>query len=75
MLAYLCVINNPADDLRLRRIINEPARGIGDTTVETAPGPSPRRQGMSLCTRSSARGRAIPELQQRRREADGSSPT
>ena len=23
MLSYLCVINNPADDLRLRRIINE----------------------------------------------------
>ena len=26
MLAYLCVINNPTDDLRLRRIINVPAR-------------------------------------------------
>ncbi|MBO4694034.1 MAG: UvrD-helicase domain-containing protein [Clostridia bacterium] len=33
ILAYLCVINNPADDLRLTRIINEPARGIGVTTV------------------------------------------
>ena len=33
VLAYLCLINNPADDLRLARIINEPARGIGDTTV------------------------------------------
>ncbi|MCI8594554.1 MAG: UvrD-helicase domain-containing protein [Oscillospiraceae bacterium] len=36
MLAYLCVLNNPDDDLRLRRIINVPARGIGDRTVETA---------------------------------------
>ncbi len=36
MLAYLCVINNPADDLRLRRIINKPARGIGAKTVEQA---------------------------------------
>lgn len=36
MLAYLCVINNPDDDLRLRRIINTPTRGIGATTVETA---------------------------------------
>ncbi len=36
MLAYLCVINNPHDDLRLRRIINTPTRGIGATTVETA---------------------------------------
>ncbi len=36
MLSYLCVINNPMDDLRLRRIINVPARGIGGTTVERA---------------------------------------
>ena len=36
MLAYLCVLNNPLDDLRLRRIINNPARGIGGTTVEKA---------------------------------------
>ena len=36
MLAYLCVINHPSDDLRLRRIINVPARGIGGKTLETA---------------------------------------
>lgn len=34
MLAYLCVINNRADDLRLRRIINNPPRGIGAKTLE-----------------------------------------
>lgn len=36
MLAYLWVIQNPADDLRLRRIINVPARGIGVRTLEMA---------------------------------------
>lgn len=36
MLAYLCVINSPEDDLRLRRIINTPVRGIGDRTIEQA---------------------------------------
>lgn len=35
-IAYLSVINNPSDDLRLKRIINEPKRGIGDTTVNKA---------------------------------------
>ena len=34
MLAYLCVINNTSDDLRLRRIVNVPARGIGGKTLE-----------------------------------------
>ena len=36
MLSYLCVINNRKDDLRLRRIINNPPRGIGAKTLETA---------------------------------------
>ena len=36
VLAYLQLINNNNDDLRLRRIINEPKRAIGDTTVNHA---------------------------------------
>lgn len=36
MTAYLQVINNPHDDIRLRRIINKPKRQIGETTVEKA---------------------------------------
>ena len=34
MIAYLNVINNQSDSLSLGRIINVPARGIGDTTLE-----------------------------------------
>jgi DNA helicase-2/ATP-dependent DNA helicase PcrA len=36
MLSYLCVINNRNDDLRLRRIINTPPRGLGAKTMEIA---------------------------------------
>ena len=36
VLSYLQFIANPNDDLRLKRIINEPKRGIGDTTVNNA---------------------------------------
>jgi len=31
VISYFAVINNPADNLRLQRIINVPKRGIGDT--------------------------------------------
>lgn len=34
ILAYLQTINNVFDDFSLRRIINTPARGIGETTIE-----------------------------------------
>lgn len=36
MLSYLCVIHNRSDDLRLKRIINNPPRGLGAKTLETA---------------------------------------
>ncbi len=36
VLAYLQVVNNPNDNIRLKRIINEPKRGIGETTISKA---------------------------------------
>lgn len=35
MVSYLAVINNRTDDLRLKRIINNPPRGLGAKTIET----------------------------------------
>lgn len=34
MLAYLSVINNPSDAIRMRRIINTPKRGIGEASFD-----------------------------------------
>ena len=34
IMAYLRVLDNPADEVSLKRIINVPARGIGNTTVD-----------------------------------------
>lgn len=34
LIAYMRALVNPDDDVSVRRVINEPKRGIGDTTVE-----------------------------------------
>ncbi len=34
IIAYLRILNNPADDMALRRIINVPKRAIGDTALK-----------------------------------------
>ncbi len=34
IIAYLCVLVNPSDSIRLRRIINQPKRKIGETTID-----------------------------------------
>ena len=36
LIAYLRLIQNPADNVSLKRIINVPKRGIGDATLDTA---------------------------------------
>lgn len=46
-IAYLRVINNPDDTVSLRRIINEPKRGIGDATLDKA-AVLAEEQGVSL---------------------------
>jgi DNA helicase-2/ATP-dependent DNA helicase PcrA len=33
-MAYLSVLDNPSDEISLRRIINQPRRGIGDASVD-----------------------------------------
>ncbi len=33
VLAYLRVLNNPADEVSLKRVINMPKRGVGDTSI------------------------------------------
>ncbi|HEY1334909.1 MAG TPA: UvrD-helicase domain-containing protein, partial [Myxococcaceae bacterium] len=47
VLAYLKVLANPADEVSLLRIVNVPARGIGDVTVEHLVGHA-RSRGLPL---------------------------
>jgi DNA helicase-2/ATP-dependent DNA helicase PcrA len=35
LIAYLRTINNPNDEISLKRIVNTPTRGIGDTSIKT----------------------------------------
>ena len=47
LVAYLRAVVNPSDDAAVRRIINEPKRGIGDATIETLSAAA-QAQGMPL---------------------------
>ena len=52
-LAYLRLVNQPADDLAFERIVNTPRRGIGSATVQELHGCRARRDG---CRCSRRRG-------------------
>lgn len=47
VLAYFHVICNPSDSVRLKRIVNEPKRGIGDTTLKNVEAIA-LREGVSM---------------------------
>ena len=47
MLAYLRMVDNAVDDLQVRRIINVPRRGIGQTTIDKVAGYA-REHGLSF---------------------------
>ncbi|MGI6168327.1 MAG: ATP-dependent helicase [Christensenellales bacterium] len=43
LIAYLRVLENPADDISLKRIINNPKRGIGDAAISALEGAATTR--------------------------------
>lgn len=47
MIAYLSVVNNPCDEVHLKRIINQPRRSIGERTITQATEIS-QKMGMTL---------------------------
>ncbi len=61
IIAYLRLIQNPSDDIALKRIINVPKRGIGNTTVDTAERVATSRSCSIYSIVSSAA--EVPELQ------------
>jgi len=61
VIGYLRLIQNSSDDMALKRIINTPRRGIGNTTVDTA-GSIASERGCSIFSVISM-SEEIPELQ------------
>lgn len=62
-IAYLKVVANPADEMSLRRIINEPRRGIGDRAMELL---DAYRAGLGISLFDAmAMADGLPELQPR----------
>ena len=66
IIAYLRLIVNPADDISMRRVINEPRRGIGEVTLETLDQYS-RNKNISML--EAIQGGDLPELGGRAKSA------
>lgn len=69
ILAYLRVIQNPSDNISLKRIINVPKRGIGNTTVDTAEEAANQRSCSIFSLIDSAA--SVPELQRAASKLEG----
>ncbi|MDP4183383.1 MAG: UvrD-helicase domain-containing protein, partial [Bacillota bacterium] len=69
IIAYLRVIQNPSDNIGLKRIINVPKRGIGNTTVDNAESVSIQRGCSIFSVIDSAA--SIPELQRAASKLEG----
>ena len=64
VIAYLRLIHNPWDNVSLKRIINEPKRGIGKTTVENVELTAERSQMsmFAVCQREGGKARAFADM-------------
>ena len=64
VLAYMKLINNPSDNVSLKRIINEPKRGIGKKSVEDAELMSAQNNisMFEVCQKSSGKLKAFADM-------------
>ena len=56
-MAYLSVLDNPSDEIALRRIINQPRRGIGDASVDRLSAHRRLQRPLALGRARGSRGR------------------
>ena len=73
LLAYLRLINNPADEVSLRRVLNVPKRGIGDRAEEYVAGYASRERISFAAGAADAVRGAGPARPGRRRPSPGST--
>ncbi len=67
LMAYMRLLANPADDVSLRRVINVPARGIGDMAVDQLAKAAASRGKPMLATLRALADENVPRVGQRYR--------